>query len=196
LTEAKDAAKKKTSVVGEFVKDEWDEVSSPATREKVKDTSIKMIQDAKNASSNGIEFLKEKIDDVMNGISGNETRDSSIRRLLDDDEMIPYDWGWGYYAYMISVCAIFMGTIILEGVDTSIMCKAAPARLNTTFINVGLLATLIGTLGRVIGDGLITASAFIDKSRYTDFINNVYFPLIPITILGIYFVYKYYNTLL
>jgi len=181
---------------GEDIKDEWGVVSSPATIEKVKNTSSTLVQDAKNASSSGIDFVKEKVKGMLNDISGDESSDSNHRLLANSDESIPYDWGWGYYAYMIGVCAVFMGTIILEGVDTSIMCKAAPARLNSTFINVGLLATLIGTLGRVVGDGLITASAFIDRSRYTDFINNVYLPLIPVTILGIYYVYKYYNALL
>lgn len=160
-----------------------------------------VLHSAKKMFSNVTErVMKRHHIDGEYSSSGNSTEISSSLRfrsllLHETPVSIPYDWGWGYYAYLIGMSTVFMGTIILEGVDTSIMCKAAPARLNSTFINVGLLATLIGTLGRVVGDGLITASAFIDKSRYTDFINNVYLPLIPVTLLGIYYVYKYYHTL-
>ena len=66
-----------------------------------------------------------------------------------------------------------MGTIILEGVDTSLMAQKTPPALNDTFINSGLLATLVGTLGRVIGDSIITVSALLDNDIFTDFVNAV-----------------------
>ena len=36
------------------------------------------------------------------------------------------------------------------------MSKASSPKLNKSFLNCGLLATLIGTLGRITGDALIT----------------------------------------
>jgi uncharacterized membrane protein YjfL (UPF0719 family) len=89
-----------------------------------------------------------------------------------------------------------MGTIILEGVDTSIMAKTTPAKLNTTFINSGLLATLVGTLGRVIGDSMITISSLIDQDVFTDFVNATFFPLIPLTLVGYFLVKHFYKSLL
>ncbi len=40
------------------------------------------------------------------------------------------------------------------------MSKTAPAALNDSFVNMGLLATLVGTLGRVVGDRLVEVFVF------------------------------------
>jgi hypothetical protein len=93
----------------------------------------------------------------------------SLVEILNEEDEVPYDWGAGRPVYLIFLSAIFLGTIILEGVDTSLMAKVTPPVLNASFVNCGLLATLIGTLGRVIGDSLITLSAFVDKDIFTDF---------------------------
>lgn len=113
---------------------------------------------------------------------------------------LPYDWGYGYYAYLIGISAVFMGVIILEGVDTSIMCKSAPSKLNSTFWNVGLLATLVGTMGRVLGDGMITLGALFGLSSlqsfaFMDFVNLLFLPLIPLTLLCFYLTKRYYRSL-
>lgn len=42
---------------------------------------------------------------------------------------------------------------LAQGVNTSLMSKTAPSQLNDSFLNMGLLATLVGTFGRVVGDG-------------------------------------------
>jgi len=122
----------------------------------------------------------------------------NLLHLNPHSTLLPYDWGYGYYAYLIGISAIFMGVIILEGVDTSLMCKTAPSKLNSTFLNVGLLATLVGTMGRVLGDGMITLNALIGLSqygKYTDFVNSLFVPMIPITLLGFYLVIRYYVSL-
>mmetsp|Transcript_13898 Transcript_13898/g.26167 ORF Transcript_13898/g.26167 Transcript_13898/m.26167 type:complete len:1367 (+) Transcript_13898:71-4171(+) len=122
----------------------------------------------------------------------------NLLHLNPHSTLLPYDWGYGYYAYLICISAIFMGVIILEGVDTSLMCKTAPSKLNSTFLNVGLLATLVGTMGRVLGDGMITLNALIGLSqygKYTDFVNSLFVPMIPITLLGFYLVIRYYVSL-
>lgn len=97
----------------------------------------------------------------------------SIMTFLNKEKEVPYDWGAGVYVYIIFLSAIFMGTIILEGVDTSLMAQKTPPALNDTFINSGLLATLIGTLGRVVGDSIITISALVDANIFADFVNAV-----------------------
>ena len=88
-----------------------------------------------------------------------------------------------------------MGTIILEGVDTSLMAKSTPPALNDAFINAGLLATLVGTVGRVIGDSMITLSALADRNVFTDFVNATFSPLVLLSLVAYYIVRLKYNTL-
>jgi len=116
----------------------------------------------------------------------------SITKFLNKELEVPYDWGAGLYIYIGFLSAIFMGTIILEGVDTSLMAQKTPPALNDTFINSGLLATLVGTLGRVVGDSIITFSALVDSDIFTDFVNATFFPLIGLTLIGIILVLRYY----
>ena len=88
-----------------------------------------------------------------------------------------------------------MGTIVLEGVDTSIMAKVTPAKLNDRFVNCGLLATLVGTLGRVLSDGMITLSALFDIHVFVDFVNATFLPIVVLTLAGMYMVKVYYSDL-
>jgi hypothetical protein len=107
----------------------------------------------------------------------------------------PYGWGLGHIIYTVFLSATFMGTIILEGVVTSIMAKVTPAKLNDRFINSGLLATLIGTLGRVFADGMITISALLDIHIFVDFLNATFMPLLLLAFGGIYLVQRWYGFL-
>lgn len=125
-----------------------------------------------------------------------EDDDIPDHRMLKEHEALPYDWGAGMYVYLMFFAAIFMGTIVLEGVDTSLMSKVTPAKLNDKFINCGLLATLVGTLGRVLGDGTITLSALVDKNLFTDFVNDTFFPMIPLALLAYWAVWMHYNKLI
>jgi Major Facilitator Superfamily len=79
-----------------------------------------------------------------------------VKDILTVDGEVYYNWGNGIPFYIVSLSLLFMSTIVLEGVDTSIMAKVTPQKLNEQFINVGLLATLIGTLGRVVADSILT----------------------------------------
>jgi hypothetical protein len=121
---------------------------------------------------------------------------TSILSFLNKHHEIPYNWGIGTVTYITFLSAVFMGTIILEGVDTSLMAKVTPAALNDTFINCGLLATLVGTIGRVFGDSMITISALVDKNIFTDFVNATFFPMIPLALIGYFLIKQYYNLLL
>lgn len=66
----------------------------------------------------------------------------------------------------------------MEGVDTSLMAKVTPSKLNHSVFNSGLLATLIGTLGRVLADFFITMGALLDVYVFIDFVNAIFFPLL------------------
>ena len=108
----------------------------------------------------------------------------------------PYDWAAGPIVYIASLSAVFMGTIILEGVDTSLMNKATPAELNGTFLNSGLLATLIGTLGRVLADSMLTLSALLDIHIFVDFVDATFGPILVLTLIGYLMVQRNYKELL
>ena len=76
------------------------------------------------------------------------------------------------------------------------MSKVTPSKLNDTFINSGLLATLIGTMGRVISDSMITIGALLDKSVYNDFVNVTFIPVLPLVLLGLFLIQRYYDLLI
>jgi hypothetical protein len=76
------------------------------------------------------------------------------------------------------------------------MSKVTPAKLNDTFINSGLLATLIGTMGRVIADSMITIGALLDKAVYNDFVNVTFVPVLPLVLLGLFLIQRYYKFLI
>jgi len=103
-----------------------------------------------------------------------------------------YDWSIGQYQYVVAVSFSFMGTMVLEGVVTSTMSKAAPAKLNRSFFNCGLIATLLGTWGRIFADVLITCVGWIDW----DYVNTLYVPVILGCTFGYYIVKRHYFYLL
>jgi hypothetical protein len=76
------------------------------------------------------------------------------------------------------------------------MSKVTPAKLNDTFINSGLLATLIGTMCRVIADSMITIGALLDKAVYNDFVNVTFVPVLPLVLLGLFLIQRYYKFLI
>lgn len=142
----------------------------------------------------------------------------AIAEMLTPDKEIYYNWKLGKFTYVFFLSSLFMATIVLEGVDTSIMSKVTPSSLNDRFFNCGLLATLIGTLGRVLSDLMITGeywsqmirdwshfltlttiliavSALLDVHIFIDFVNTTFFPLILLTALSLYLVGRYYKSL-
>ena len=143
----------------------------------------------------GILNLEGLILDVVGNVEGEDASfdGSQLRSYLNKKGEFFYDWSLGRYVYIFFLSAIFMGTIVLEGVDTSMMSRVTPPSLNDTFINCGLLATLIGTFGRVAGDSMITISALVDKNVFTDFVNATFFPLIPLALVGFLLVMRYYK---
>ena len=111
------------------------------------------------------------------------------------DNEFPYDWNYGQAVYITFLSAIFGGTIVLEGVTTSIMAQVTPSELNARFLNAGLLATLIGTIGRVLSDSMITVTALLDLHIFIDFVNATFLPLLLLAFSCLGLVYKYYDKL-
>lgn len=116
-------------------------------------------------------------------------------QVFTKENEFPYDWGLGRIVYIVFLSAIFMGTIILEGVDTSIMAQVTPAQLNDRFINSGLLATLVGTLGRVLSDSMITLSALLDIHVFVDFVIATFLPLLILAVGCLLLVLRFYDRL-
>jgi len=124
-----------------------------------------------------------------------ELSGEDVGHFMTANKEFPYDWGYGYIIYITFLSAIFGGTIVLEGVTTSIMAQVTPSELNSCFLNSGLLATLVGTLGRVLSDSMITLSALLDIHVFIDFANATFFPLLLLTVCSLVLVYKYYDKL-
>eukprot|EP00980_Cylindrotheca_fusiformis_P011284 scaffold2597_cov116-Cylindrotheca_fusiformis.AAC.12 len=131
------------------------------------------------------------VDNYKEAKIGNET----IGALLTKKHEFPYDYGAGPVVYILFLSLIFVGIIVLEGVDTSIMAKTTPPKLNKCFLNTGLLATLVGTIGRVFADGIITSSALLDRHIFVDFVNATFFPLMILALIGLIAVNTLYDRL-
>ena len=58
--------------------------------------------------------------------------------------------------YILGSLIIFISTNILEGVNMSLLSKTIPRSLAKGTFNSGLLATEAGTLGRAVGDAVVT----------------------------------------
>jgi hypothetical protein len=143
-------------------------------------------------------FTDSEIDRwFQNDAKTNSTNDvyNVLQRGVISEPALPYDWNYGAKIYLFSLSFVFMGTVVLEGVDTSLLSISAPTKLNSTFLSVGLLTTLMGTIGRCVGDFLITLSAIVDNLPFTDFVNSTFAPVIPITMVGMYLVTKHFKSL-
>jgi len=141
-------------------------------------------------------WTTKAVDDVSND-KDVQIVGTKVNKILNKKKEFPYDsWGAGHIKYIACLSAVFMGTIILEGVDTSLMAKVTPGKLNYSVFNSGLLATLIGTLGRVLADLLITTSALLDIYVFVDFANATFFPLLLLAVFGYTLVKAHYQEFL
>ena len=107
-----------------------------------------------------------------------------------------YDGDFGIYQFVIGVSWVFLATIMLEGVVTSLMAKSAPSRLESSFLNAGLLVTLVGTLGRVMGDSFVVTAGYLHSFQGLDFTNGVLILLLLALGVGLYHTTSSYYYLL
>ena len=57
------------------------------------------------------------------------------------------------------------------------------------------IATLIGTIGRVLSDSMITFSAVLDIHIFVDFVNATFLPVLVLAIGCLILVHIYYDKL-
>ena len=101
-----------------------------------------------------------------------------------------YDGPFGVYQYVVGAAWMFTGTIMLEGVVTSLMAKSACGKLDDTFLNAGFLATLAGTAGRVVADAIVVGAGFMHSREGLDFVNSLFIQVLVILILAIWLVQR------
>jgi hypothetical protein len=51
-------------------------------------------------------------------------------------------------------------------------------------------------MGRVISDSMITIGSLLDKSVYNDFVNVTFIPVLPLVLLGLFLIQRYYKLLI
>ena len=85
-----------------------------------------------------------------------------VAMLLGCCGIIQYATKEGYTAiqYVIFSVVLFLSTNALEGPNMSLLSKTIPKSWSQGIFNVGLLATEAGTLGRAVGDLLLSAWGF------------------------------------
>lgn len=91
--------------------------------------------------------------------------------------------------YIIAAIFIFLSTNILEGVNMSLLSKTIPRSLARGTFNSGLLATEAGTLGRAVGDNLVT---MVGLESLDMILNYTFVPLGIITLLMLFMVQRLY----
>jgi hypothetical protein len=144
---------------------------------------------------------------VLLGISTSYTTHSVVPGDLNSDPVnmkFPasqhvrhlYDGDFGIYQYVIGVSWVFCSTIMLEGVVTSLMAKSAPSRLESSFLNAGLLATLLGTVGRVVGDSFIVIAGYLHSFEGLDFVNGLLVLTLLVLVIGLHHTQSNYYYLL
>jgi MFS family permease len=70
--------------------------------------------------------------------------------------ILQYTTVYPLWQYIIASIILFISTNALEGPNMSLLSKTIPPSWSKGIFNVGLLATEAGTLGRAIGDVLLT----------------------------------------
>ena len=93
--------------------------------------------------------------------------------------------------YIIFGVCIFISSNALEGPNMSLLSKTIPRDMAKGLFNVGLLATEAGTLGRAVGDVLITWCG-LDSISYL--LNKMFISMgivVGVTLAGTYRVYPY-----
>ena len=114
--------------------------------------------------------------------------------VLIDTHVVAYGWP----QYIIGASVLFALLNALEGVIMSLLSKVVSPELAKGTFNSGLLATEAGTLGRVLGDSMIT---FLSEQQQeagsgTVGLVNVLFLPVAIGVLAcILLTYRFYDRL-
>jgi hypothetical protein len=80
-----------------------------------------------------------------------------VTMLLGCLIILQYSYNYSIAQYIVGSVIIFVSTNALEGPNMSLLSKTIPKSWAKGIFNIGLLATEAGTLGRAVGDVLLTA---------------------------------------
>jgi len=103
-----------------------------------------------------------------------------------------YDWSLGIIQYIVGATVIVMSAIVLEGVTLSLMSKVAPAKLSNTFLDCGLIVSLVSSFAKFTGDLLLLIVGLSHRIINTDMINSLSFCLLCACCAGYYVVNKHF----
>ena len=94
--------------------------------------------------------------------------------------------------YVLGSSILFAVLNALEGVIMSLLSKVVSPELAKGTFNSGLLATEAGTLGRVVGDTMLTC---LSERLEAGVINGLFVPIALGVLLSILLAYRHYDSL-
>lgn len=114
--------------------------------------------------------------------------------LMDTESSETYNYGLpfavGPVQYIVGSLVAFSGVEACESFVASLMSKCVPSALAVGTFNSGLLATLVGTGGRAVGDLFITAMGLIS---IRNLLNLLIIPGLSLMLLSMFLLWKNYK---
>ena len=101
-------------------------------------------------------------------------------------------WAVGPHKYIAGSIVAFSGIEACESFVASLMSKVVPSALAVGTFNSGLLATLVGTSGRAVGDLFITLMGLIS---IRNLLNALVIPGLCLMVLSILLIRRNYDSL-
>jgi MFS family permease len=98
---------------------------------------------------------------------------------------------YSLWQYVLGSVTLFLSTNALEGPNMSLLSKTIPKSWSSGILNVGLLATEAGTLGRAVGDLYLS---FCGAGGLDHLINRCFSTMLILSVSSVFFVigsYKY-----
>jgi MFS family permease len=70
--------------------------------------------------------------------------------------LINYFWVVGFPQFSVAFCILFICSNLLESVSSSLLAKIVPQNLQVGFMNTGLIIIIATTIGKFVGNCLVT----------------------------------------
>ena len=114
--------------------------------------------------------------------------------IVDHESSTTYNydawWSVGPINYIVGSMIAFSGIESCESFVASLMSKCVPSALAVGTFNSGLLATLVGTGGRAVGDLFITAMGLLS---IRNLLNLLIIPGLSLMLLSMCLLRRIYN---
>jgi hypothetical protein len=114
------------------------------------------------------------------------------RESTDSPLTTYYDWDFGLTQYGFSATLMFLSSVALEGLSSTLMSKVSPAKLNKSPINCSVIGPVFGCLCRFLGNTIIVFVGFSHRVINTDMVNSLAFILVGICFCCVHIVRKHY----